>query len=220
MRNYRLRQGNGGFTLMEMIVIVAIILMVSLVGLPAFLLWVERSRTIGVVRSAATRLQLARQEAITMQVPVVVQPDLATDEIVVFANVDNDSTFDFNPDTSAPFRTSDYEMARIRLPIKYDVHFWSPADKDPKGKDVIAGLTATNANENAFIFLPDGSVMDPGAIRLADERGNFFEVRVEPRATARVEIRKYYVDPPWGDPDGFFPRGRHPTDDVPTWRWY
>lgn len=220
MRNCRMRRGRGGFTLMELIFTVAILLMVSLVGLPAFLLWIERSRTIGIVRSTATRMQLARQEAITMQLPVVVQPDLAKEEIVVFANVDNDTGFTFNPDDSLPFKTADYEMARIRLPTKYDVHFWSPADKDPNGKNVIDGLTTTNAGENAFVFLPDGSVMDPGAIRVADERGNFFEIRVEPRATARVQILKYYKDPPWGDPDGFFPRGRHPTEEVPMWKWY
>lgn len=220
MRAHRLNQGQRGFTLMEMIFTIAIILMVSLVGLPAFLLWVERSRTIGVVRSVATRMQLARQESITRQVPVVVQPEFTTNEIVVFANVDGDPSFAFTPDDTVPFRTADYELARIRLPIKYDVHFWSPADKDPNGKNAIEGLTVTSAIENALVFMPDGSVADPGAIRLADERGNFFEVRVEPRATGRVQIRKYYVNPPWGDPDGFFPRGRHPTDNVPMWKWY
>ena len=44
---------------------------------------------------------------------------------------------------------------------------------------------------NCFTFLPDGSVKDTGAFRFADVRGNFLEVRVEPQATARVQVRKW-----------------------------
>lgn len=44
---------------------------------------------------------------------------------------------------------------------------------------------------NCFVFLPDGSVEETGAFRFADVRGNFLEVRVEPLATARVQVRKW-----------------------------
>jgi prepilin-type N-terminal cleavage/methylation domain-containing protein len=44
---------------------------------------------------------------------------------------------------------------------------------------------------DCFVFLADGSVDKPGAFRFADVRGNFLEVRVEPKATARVQVRKW-----------------------------
>lgn len=55
----------------------------------------------------------------------------------------------------------------------------------PPAQDVI---TVTG---NCFTFLPNGSVEETGAFRFADVRGNFLEVRVEPQATARVQVRKW-----------------------------
>jgi len=40
------------------------------------------------------------------------------------------------------------------------------------------------------IFKHDGSVIDPGAFRFGDQTQNFLEVRVEPAATARIEVHK------------------------------
>jgi hypothetical protein len=36
-----------------------------------------------------------------------------------------------------------------------------------------------------------GSVLTIGAIRLADNRGNILEVKVDPQATGKVQILKY-----------------------------
>lgn len=49
---------------------------------------------------------------------------------------------------------------------------------------------------NCFTFLSDGSVQETGAFRFSDVRGNFLEVNVEPKATARVQVRK------WDETDG------------------
>ena len=217
----RRREGAKGFTIMEIVVILAIFGIMVATSLPAFLLWIQRQRVLGVVNGAASRMQVARQESIKAQVPIVVQPSFTDNEILIFANVDNDPNFQYDPDPAQPYKTVDYEVGRIRLPGQQrQVHFWAPTDATPEGAEAIEGLTVTVAAQNAVVFLPDGTVMDTGAIRFADTRDNFFEVRVEPRATARVQILKYYINPPWGDPDGFFPRGRHPTDNVPMWKWY
>jgi Tfp pilus assembly protein PilE len=72
-----------------------------------------------------------------------------------------------------------------RLPLPKTVKFEAPPSQ-----------TAIDVDGGCFVFQPDGSVEKPGAFRIADVRGNFLEVRVEPRATARVQVRK------WDETDG------------------
>ena len=67
----------------------------------------------------------------------------------------------------------------------------------------------------AAVFEPDGSIRDIGAFRIADDRGdprNTLEVRVAPRATARIEVRKFVFGGPSGD--DFYPAG------AGLWKWY
>ncbi len=200
---------------------VALLLMFALVGYPAFTNWTDKARITAVVRSAASRMQVARQEAIKMNAAVVAQPDFDTDEIVFFVNVDGDAGFAFNPDPDVPFKTADYELGRLQLPVDdYDITFWAPRDARPEGGNAIDGLSPTSAPLNAVIFEPPGSVRDVGAIRIADGRSNFFELRVAPQATGKVQVLKYHPNPPWGDSAGFFPRGRHPDTGDPMWEWY
>jgi prepilin-type N-terminal cleavage/methylation domain-containing protein len=71
------------------------------------------------------------------------------------------------------------------LELPRTISFDAPGSLDP--------VTLTG---DCFVFLPDGSVRETGAIRLADVRGNFLEIRVQPQATARVQVLK------WDDDDG------------------
>jgi type II secretory pathway pseudopilin PulG len=219
------RRSRKGFTIFEFLVVMAVSMALVAAGLPAFLQWIKRAQILGFVRATQTRLQVARAEAIKGQYPVVVQPDFANEEILVFANVDNDPNFNFDPDTAQVFKTVDYEIARLNVPVQRQIRLWHPGDAGPNGATALIDLSTTSAAQNAVVFLPDGSVDEPGSIHIADNRGNFFSIRVEPQATGQVRILKYDSAPPWGTPwddDGlyFFPRGRHPTDNVPMWRWF
>lgn len=220
MNSFLKRSRSEGYSLVEMMVVGLIVMMFALVGYPAFNNWIDKARIQAVVRSAATRMQVARQESITMNATVVAQPDLENDEIVFFVNVDGDSDFEFNPDPEAVHKTADYELSRMKLPEDYGIQFWAPTDRGPEGSDVVEGLTETSAAINAVVFQPDGSVRDEGAVRIADSRENFFEIRVAPRTTGRVQILKYHPSPPWGDDAAFFLRGRHPGSNSPTWVWF
>ncbi len=215
---------HAGFTIFEFLVIIVVSMALIAVGLPAFIQWTKRAQLMGFARATQTRMQVARTEAIKGQFPVVIQPDFAKDEILVFANVDNDPNFSFDPDTTQVYKTVDYEIARLNVPVDREIWLWHPDDASPHGAMAVDGLTDTSATENAVVFLPDGSVDDDGGIHIADNRGNFLSVRVRPLATGQVQILKYDASPPWGAPwqDGeyFFPRGRHPTEDVPMWRWF
>jgi hypothetical protein len=50
---------------------------------------------------------------------------------------------------------------------------------------------AIAVDDDCFTFLADGSVKELGAFRFGDVRGNFLEVQIEPKATARVQVRKW-----------------------------
>jgi prepilin-type N-terminal cleavage/methylation domain-containing protein len=210
----------NGFTLFELMVVIAIVLMIALVGYPALQQRLEQARVKGFIESASARIGEARAEAIRGRFPVVVQPDVANNVIVMFANVDNDANYAFNPDPTQTHRTADYEISRVRLPVDFDVEFRTPVDKGPGKRDIVDGLTDTSADDNAAVFLPDGSAQDSGGFRFGDTRGNYFEVRVFPKATGKIQIQKWDPEPPWGGSADFFPRGRHPTADVPMWRWF
>lgn len=69
----------------------------------------------------------------------------------------------------------------IELPDS--VSFDAPADPEDPGPVTVS--------DNCFAFQADGSVEETGAFRFADVRGNFLEVRIDPKATARVQVRKW-----------------------------
>lgn len=208
-----------GFTLVEFLAVTTIILMITLIGYPAMRALVERGRLVGAVRGAAASLAEAKQDAVRLGLPVVAQLDFVTDELVTFANVDKDADFEYNPSSDSIKRQADYEIARVRVPTDLDVYFWGPADSDPEGADTIDGFTATPHGQVA-VFLPNGSVRNPGAFRFGDKHGNFLEVRIVTAATAKSEVFKWNPDPSWGGKAGWFPQGRHTSSNKPLWEWY
>ena len=101
------------------------------------------------------------------------------------------------------------------------IAFWGPADTNPNGADIADGLDTDGSSRPVAVLLPDGSIRSEGGFRIADARGNFFEVRIEPRATARIEIRKYYETPPFGGGvSDFYPRGKDSVTGENLWKWY
>lgn len=220
MWDLRSRCGPKGFTLLELMVVVTLIILAVVVGYPAFDNWLAKSRVLGTVQSAAARMRVARQEAIKINAPAVVQPDFDTDQIIFFINVDQDAGFEFNPDPTASHRTADYELGRMNLPTDYQIRFWAAGDQHAEGHNAVEGFTPTNAAVNALVFQPDGTVLDPGALRIADGRGNFFELRIAHAGSGNPRILKYHPSPPWGGQAGFFPRGRHRQTGDPMWAWY
>ena len=81
-------------------------------------------------------------------------------------------------------------MERSSLPLPGRVFFQGPGDGSPNGANSIDSFPR-DATGGWIIFNVDGSAVADGAIRFADQRGNFLETRVNPRATARVAVRKY-----------------------------
>jgi hypothetical protein len=162
-------------------------------GMPAFLNYVQRAKLEGAAREAVMMLHATRLEAITRGAPAVVAVDADTNDLVAFADVDGVGSEDppdglFNPVTGDPFRQTDYELGRFRLPV--GVRLIEP-DGD-EGIDSIDGFANPLPLPGRIAFFKiDGTVADDGAFRFGDDRGNFLEARIAATATARVEIRKW-----------------------------
>ena len=190
----RRRQGlRPGFTVIEMILVVAIIGIMATIGVPNLLRVIHRAKLEGIARETTVLMQRARSEAVRLNVPTVVRADLTRGEVVAFVDVDGPTILDapdmlFNPVAGEPHRTTDFELGRFILPNQ--ILFQAPT-ADPDGP--IQGFTAAGG-EFVAVFDPNGSIRDIGAVRFADQRGNFLEVRVTPAATARVQMRKWDSD--------------------------
>lgn len=200
------RPGQRGFTLIELFVVLAVVVVVMALGIPAIQNLIIRSKSEGYSREASVLMQRARLEAIKMNREGVVHLDPAGRQLVAFIDTDRDGTF--NPDPGAPYRSADYELGRLDLPS--NVGF-----RAPDGQPVVEGLTTVevaSGDVQAAVFQPDGSVADVGAFRIGDLRDNFLEVRVEPAATGRVQVRKWQVDAWLGTVD--------PSDEnYEPWKW-
>ena len=214
-----------GFTLIELLIVIVIVGILAIIVLPNLLGQIEKAKVTSTLREASSLIQIARQEAIRRGVDVVVLADTANNRFLAFANVDDDSGLLFQPNAAAVARTVDYEVQQVPLPqgsnASNSISFWGPADATPNGGDISAGLDADSSSRPVAVFEPNGSIRTLGAFRIADARGNYFEVRIAPRATARIEIRKYYETPPFGGGvSGFFPRGRDTSSGENLWKWY
>ena len=174
----------AGFTIVEALIVVTVVAVGSVMAYPALQQFIHRSKILGSAQTAGTLMREARFEAIRRGAPCVVHPDGATNEIVAYVDVNGD--LEFNPDpTETTFRATDYELRRYRLPS--GVSFTSPG-----AQPVVFGFTALPTEPlNGAVFESDGSIRDLGGLRIADQRGNYLEARVQPAASARVSIRKW-----------------------------
>jgi len=171
----------------------AMVSTVVLVAMPGLQRLVHRSKIEGIVRQTATLMSRARHEAINRGVPAVVFLDDSAREVVGFidlhgAALTDPSDLKFNPIDAAADRTTDYEL--FRLPLPGGVSFTAPAPHT--AVDDFTDLP--DEVWNGAVFDLDGSVRDEGAFRIADERENFLEIRIEFAATAKVVIRKWNED--------------------------
>jgi prepilin-type N-terminal cleavage/methylation domain-containing protein len=178
------QQVAAGFTVVELLLVVAVIGVASVMAYPALQQFLHRNKILGIAQTTSTLMREARFEAIRRGVSCIVHADGVTNEVVAFADVDGDLTF--NPDpTETTFRATDYELRRYRLPA--GIAFAAPGAQPP----VFAFTNLPAEPWNGAVFQTNGSIRDLGGMRFGDQRGNYLEARVEPAASARVSLRKW-----------------------------
>lgn len=222
MKTLRLERHQRGFTLLETLILMAVVGILLALTIPKLSYLVRRSRFEGIARETAAAVARARIESIRRGVPVVVRPDFEANQITVFADI-NDAAGDpgsdllFNPQAGENPGTTDYEI--VRLPLPETIEFWGPGDSSPEGSAAILGFTdldGSGSEPSGAVLDRDGTIRDIGGFHFGDSLGNILQVLVSPEATARAQLRKYDPSRTVG-PDGtyFYTKGE---DDQP-WRW-
>lgn len=191
----------AGFTLIETLIVLAVIGILVLISAPAFLSMMNRFKLTGTTRELASLMQAARYEAIKMNAPSQVNYDATSNRFIAFVDLDRDNV------QSAADRILG---ASVMVPRK--VEFWGPGDGAVNGANAIDGWDdATPTARLGPIFAPNGSVDRVGAYRLKDSNDNFLEVRIETPATGRIVLKKYF--PAY---TAFFLNG----ESGHKWEWY
>jgi prepilin-type N-terminal cleavage/methylation domain-containing protein len=180
-----------GFTLIEMLVVLVLMLVLIGLGVPSLMTMLHQSKIRGVVQETAVLMRLARIRAIRRSVQSVVRIVPSTGpgypgQVQAFLDLDADKKLGAN----------DTMIGALELPSGV-VFEECPTKKTDK--DSVYGLTDDpDGGPNILIFGSDGSrkpdtdtTIFEGGFRFNDPFDNCMEVHVGVAATARIEVRKW-----------------------------
>ncbi len=197
----------AGFTLVELLVILAVIGIMATWGYPALLHTMERLRLINTAREAQVFMQRARAEAVKHGLPaeVIYQKanvcSLGVPCLLAFVDMDQDGLY-----TKATDLIVDGPN-----PLPKGVELRGPADGAPEGANAIEGWDQGSDPHDGPVFQSNGSALLEGAFRFADQNQHFVETRVEFSATGKVVIKKWF--------GGGNPNANWWENGQKTWQW-
>jgi prepilin-type N-terminal cleavage/methylation domain-containing protein len=170
-----------GFTLIEMLVVLAILSIAVLLAAPFLSKQIQRSKLIGAAQQAAGLMRQARMDAIKHSQCAMVRIDVASKKVEALSDRDGDC----KPSAA------DVRIGEVQLPN--GVSFTSPCGT---GAASVRGLTSAGADPAFAVFQGDGAAQKDGAFRfqaveLGGRAPNYLEVFLSPAATARVRVRKW-----------------------------
>ncbi len=182
MKNPRSVRGPRGFTLIEMLVVMTLMLVLVALGLPALQTALHQSKIRGIAQEVTVLMRQARIEAVKGPSRAVVQivppSPSAPGHVRAFA------------DTNADGRLDPTETVLGDFTLPPGVTFTDSSGNEDKAS-VDGFSTDPDGGPAIAIFQRDGSIAAIGGYRFGDNNGNFLEVHVEPAATAKIQVRKF-----------------------------
>lgn len=175
----KLSRGSRGFTMIELLLILSLMLILALFGYPTLVRYIHKSKLISVARQTTSLMNLSRFEAVKRNRTVRVEADFVANRMLAYADLDDSGAYE---------EANDRLVNQFALP--QDVRFWGPADSAPNGADAISNFSS-DASKGWAVYKTDGSIERTGAIRFGDNVGNFLEVRVQDIAGARTRLLKW-----------------------------
>lgn len=174
-----------GFTLIEILIIMAMMMALAVFSLPELFAAINRSRLEGTARQTATLMRAARLDSIKESCYGVVMIDTTNRRVLAFLDRDSDGVYE--PTNTPPEKL----IGMVDLPPR--INFLDEAGNvDLASVDGFnnSAVLAALADKQAM-YQQDGSALSKGAFRFADDKGNVLEVRLEPKTTGKVEVRKH-----------------------------
>lgn len=194
-----IRRSRAGFTLIEALVVLAILSVLLMLGTPEMLRLIRRSRLEGYAQTVAGTMRICRFEAVRQNVNTRLFVDYPNNQVLA-ATVDAAG----NP----------VEVLGTQ-PLPPEIDFWAYGE-DPRKAKAIFNFTPTPTG-GWVQFKPNGSADQLGRIRLSDGT-NYLDVRVATQATGRIELRKAEPDPKTGTFDSVDPYRVLGEGDY-SWTW-
>ncbi len=152
---------NSGFTIIELMIVLAIVAVLATVGIPNLADFIKNDRLTGQINTLVGHLALARSEAVKRHVPVIVcsSNDQATcsgdwdDGWIVFADADSSGSFTAGEQVLRVQQALEGGNTFSSTPgaiVTYDSRGFTPDSNgtfalcDDRGKDYMKSITITN----------------------------------------------------------------------------
>jgi prepilin-type N-terminal cleavage/methylation domain-containing protein len=207
------RRSESGFTMIELIIVLAILLIASLMLLPRLFWFVDRARLRSAALATKSMIQTARLAAMKGGGNAEVVFDYAKGRVYAFVDTNANGVWDAGVDR----QLGDYY---IREPgKKVSVQFMSHNDGGPNTTGALDKFDdfGTCGGSGCVIFNAGGAAQTAGAVRFTDGYWNFLEVRITSLATGKVVIQKYNRAK-----NDYFPEVLHLEGGTraASWDWY